>query len=171
MNCPSCGLPTRSDQKFCRSCGAGLQMTTQPLVEQETMFDQRRTPGKIENNAGNDEKPRPNGLLLWGMILMFIGVAVGVTGKMLMHEDVVTFVGVLLSVAGMFLLAYSSLSPSRPRSYNSIPSSKPKVLKQTQTAGSLSQGNIDYVPSITERTTNLLKSPAATTPSQKHDEE
>ena len=166
MNCPSCGLPTRSDQKFCRSCGAGLQMTTQPLVEHVNVLDQRTKSAKI----GNDEKLRPNGLLLWGMIMMFIGVAVGVTGKMLIHEDIVTVIGVLLSVAGMFLVAYSSLSPSRPKNYNSIPSSKPEVLTQTQTARSLSQGsNTDFVSSITERTTDLLMTPVATEQSQKRD--
>jgi hypothetical protein len=143
-------------------------MTTQPLVERVDVFDPKGT----SVNAGSDEKLRPNALLLRGMILMFIGVAVGVTGKMLIHENIFTVVGVLLSVAGMFLVAYSSLSPSRPRSYNSIPSSKAEVLTQTQTARSLPQGsNTDYVPSITERTTDLLKTPAATTQSQKQDEE
>lgn len=171
MNCPSCGLQTLPDQKFCRSCGAGLQMTTQPLVEHVTVFDPRSTPGNVHNNVGNDEKLRPNGLLLLGMIMMFIGVAVGVTGKMLMHEDIVTFVGVLLSVAGMFLVAYPSLPRSRPKKYNSIPSSIPEVSTQTQTPRSLSQGsNTDYVPSITERTTDLLE-PAATTQSKQHDGE
>jgi hypothetical protein len=167
MNCPSCGLPTLSDQKFCRSCGAGLQMTTQPLVEHVAVFDPSRTPA----NIGNDVRPRPNVLLLWGFIMMFVGVAVGVIGKMLIHQDVVTVVGVLVSLVGMFLVAYPSLPRSRPRKYNSIPSSKPEVLTQTQTPKSLSQGsNTDFVPSITERTTDLLE-PAATTQSQKHDGE
>jgi len=140
-------------------------MTTQPV----TAFDPRRTPGNVDSNFGNDERLRPNGLLLLGFIMMFVGVAVGGAGKMLMHEDIVTFVGVLLSVAGMFLLAYSSLSPSRPRNYNSTPSPKPEVLTQTQTPKSLSQGNTEYVPSITERTTDLLT--PAIAQSQKQDEE
>jgi predicted lipid-binding transport protein (Tim44 family) len=149
-----------------------LQMTTQPLVEHVTVFDPRSRPGDVDNNIGNDARIRPNGLLLWGMMLMFIGIAVGGTGKMLVHEDIVTLVGVLLSVAGMFLLAYSALSPSRPKRYNSSPAARPKVLTETQTPKSLSQGsNTDYVPSITERTTDLLESPAATTPAHKHDEE
>jgi hypothetical protein len=91
---------------------------------------------------------------------------------MLIHADSVTVVGVLVSLVGMFLTAYSSLSPAPRKKYNSIPSSKPEVLTQTPTARSLSQGtNTDYVPSITERTTDLLKNPTATTQSQKQDEE
>lgn len=151
-------------------------MTTQPLVKEVTVFDPRRTPtnvaNNVDNNVGNDERLRPNVRVLWALIMMFIGVAFGVIGKMIIHEDMVIAVGVLLSVAGMFMLAYSSLSPSRPGNYNPIPASKPEVLTQTQTPKSLSSGsNADYVPSITERTTDLLKNPAATTQSQKHDEE
>jgi hypothetical protein len=152
-------------------------MTTRPLVKEVTVFDPRRTPtnvaNNVANNVDNDKKLRPNVRVLWALIMMFIGVAFGVIGKMIIHEDMVTAVGVLLSVAGMFMLAYSSLSPSRPGNYNSIPGSKPEVLTQTQTQTpkSLSSGsNADYVPSITERTTDLLKNPAATTQSQKHEE-
>lgn len=143
-------------------------MTTQPLVEHATVFDPRKTPAII----GNGEKRRPNGLVLWGFIMMFIGVAVGLIGKKLIHEDIVTVVGVLISLAGMFLTAYPYLSPPQPKKYDSIPSSKPEVLKRTQATKSLPQGsNTDYVPSITERTTDLLKNQAATTQSQKHDGE
>jgi hypothetical protein len=143
-------------------------MTTQPLVERVDVFDPKGTSA----NVGNDEKLRPNGLLLWGFIMMFIGVAFGVIGKMLIHADSVTVVGVLVSLVGMFLTAYSSLSPPPRKKYNSIPSSKPEVLTQTPTARSLPQGsNTDYVPSITERTTDLLKTPTATTQSQKREEE
>ncbi len=33
MHCSKCGLQVVPDQKFCRSCGATLQMITQPLAE------------------------------------------------------------------------------------------------------------------------------------------
>ena len=141
-------------------------MTTQPLVERATVFDPRSTPAVI----GNDRKLRPNGLVLWGFIMMFIGVAVGIIGKKLIHEDIVTVVGALVSLAGMFLVAYPFLSPSQPKKYDSIPPSKPDVPAQTAAPKSLPEGsNTDYVPSITERTTDLLKNPAATTQSEKHD--
>lgn len=141
-------------------------MTTQPLVGHATGFDPRGTAAI----RGNGEKRRPNGLMRWGFIMMFIGVAISLIGKMLIHEDIVTVVGVLLSLAGMFLTAYPSLSPSHPKKYDSIPFSKPDVLTQTQAPKSLPEGsNTDYVPSIAERTTDLLKNPAATTQSEKHE--
>ena len=46
---------------------------------------------------------------------MFIGVAIGVIGKKLVHDDIVTVVGILLALAGMFMTAYPYLAPSRRR--------------------------------------------------------
>jgi hypothetical protein len=169
MNCPKCGLPTSSDQKFCRSCGASLQMITQPLAEHAALSDLERTPAIILK----DETQRTNSLMLWGFIIMFIGAAIGVIGKMLMHEEMVTVVGVLVSLAGMFLTVYPSLSSSPRRKYDpTIASAQPEALTQSHPTKYLSpESNIEFVSSITERTTDLLKNPAATRPRQKEDEE
>ncbi|MFN2493146.1 MAG: hypothetical protein ABR501_09725 [Pyrinomonadaceae bacterium] len=37
---------------------------------------------------------------------MFVGAAIGVIGKKLMHDYIVTIVGILLSLAGMFLRSF-----------------------------------------------------------------
>lgn len=166
MNCPKCGLQTLPDQKFCRSCGATLQMTTQPLVEPATVSELERTPAIIFK----DEKQRANRLVLWGFIFMFIGAAIGIIGKKLMHDEIVTVIGVMISLAGMFLVVYPYLSPPPPPKYDSKPPSQPEVLTQTQPEKYLPQGNnIEYASSITERTTDLLKSSAAIRPRQKED--
>lgn len=168
MNCPKCGLQTLPDQKFCRSCGAGLQMITQPLAEQATVSDLKGTPAIILK----DEKQRPNRMVLWGFIMMFVGVAIGIVGKKLMHEDMVTVLGVLVSLAGMFLTAYPYLLTSSPKKYDSSRSSQPGVLTQSQPSKYLAdESNTEYVPSITERTTDLLKSSATTTRKEKEDRE
>jgi hypothetical protein len=103
---------------------------------------------------------------------MFIGVASGITGKMLMHQEMVTVVGVLVSVVGMFLTVYPYLSPLPRQKYDSIPSSQPEVLTQSQLTKHLPQkSNIAYVPSITERTTDSLKNSAPTRTRKKEDGE
>ena len=168
MNCRKCGLQTLPDQRFCRSCGESLQTNTPPLVEHATVFELERSPANILK----DEKQRASGLMLWGFIIMFIGVAVGIIGKKLMHEDIVTVVGALVSITGMFLTVYPYLSPSSRRKVDSSPSSQPDILSQSQPGKYLPpESNIEYVPSITERTTNLLESSAVPRPKQKEDGE
>lgn len=164
MNCPKCGLPTLSDQKFCRSCGAGLQLITQPLPMEATIAGQETTPAIIYK----DERRRPDRLVLWGFIMMFIGVAIGLIGKKLLHEEIVTVVGALISIAGMFLTAYPFLLPAPRKKYGSGPSAPERVLTQSQSTKSLPpDSNTEYVSSITERTTDLLENAAATIPRKK----
>jgi len=143
-------------------------MNTQPLAEHATVIELERRPANILK----DEKQRASGLMLWGFIIMFIGVAVGIIGKKLMHEDIVTVVGALVSITGMFLTVYPYLSPSSRRKVDSSPSSQPDILSQSQPGKYLPpESNIEYVPSITERTTNLLENSALARPKQKEDGE
>jgi len=166
MHCSKCGLQVVPDQKFCRSCGATLQMITQPLAELAAIPNRERTPAIIFK----DETQPVNNFAGWGFIIMFIGVAIGVIGKMLMHEEIVTVVGVLLTLVGMFLTVYPYLLPSRRRKNEFSSSSQPEVETQSQPTNYLTQGSIiEYVPSITERTTGLLKTSVAARPRQKED--
>jgi len=96
--------------------------------------------------------------MLWGFIIMFVGAAVGVVGKRLMHEDIVTVVGVLMSLAGMFLTVCPYLLPRRPKQITN-PRSQTEELPAFQPPKNLpKERDVDYVPSVTERTTNLLDS-------------
>jgi predicted lipid-binding transport protein (Tim44 family) len=168
MNCPSCDLQTLPGQKFCRSCGASLQMTTQPLAGSGTVSELDKP---LANNSRGAQQ-RANGLVLWGFISMFVGVAISLIGKMLMHQDIVTVVGVLITLAGMFLTAYPYLSPARPHKDDSAPSTQPDVLTQSPATKFLPQGgHIESLPSITERTTDLLMNPAPNRTRKKEDEE
>ena len=168
MTCPECGLQTLPEQKFCRSCGASLQMMTQPLAEPAAVSELERRPAIIST----DEMQRASRLVLWGFVIMFVGVAIGVIGKKLLHEEAVTVVGVLVSLAGMFLAVYPYLSPPPRPKYDSSPSSQPETLTQSQPTKYLPQeSDIEYIPSITERTTDLLKNPAATRTKQKEGRE
>lgn len=142
-------------------------MTTQPLGELATISDLERTPA-----SGLKGEARPgNGFVLWGFITMLIGVAIGVVGKKLLHEDIVTVVGVLISLLGMFLSVYPFLAPPRRNKSDSSPSSQPEVGASQPTDYLPQERNVDYVPSITERTTDLLKEPSATRPGQRENGE
>jgi hypothetical protein len=143
-------------------------MITQPLAEHVTISDLERTPA----TRIKDEKQRANRLMHWGFIIMFIGVAIGIIGKKLMHEEMVTVVGALVSVAGMFLTVYPYLSPSPRQKFDFSPSSQPEILSQSQPGKYLpEESHITYIPSMTERTTDLLENSIATRPRQKEDGE
>jgi hypothetical protein len=119
-----------------------------------------------------DEKQRQNRLVLRGFIIMFIGAAVGIIGKKLMHEDLVTVLGALVSILGIFLTVYPYLSPSSRRKVDSSSPSQPETLSQSELGNYLPpESRVEYVPSITERTTNLLKNPVVASPKQKEDDE
>ena len=156
MNCPSCGKQTLPDQKFCRSCGTSTRLITQPLPENDTVSNQETMPrilSKPERQSGSS-------LLPWAFIIMFIGVAIGITGKMIMHDEIVTAVGALISIAGMFLTAYPYLMPAGRHRHDSSAVSQPELPIQSPPAKSLAPAtNVGYVDSITERTTDLLKTP------------
>jgi hypothetical protein len=138
-----------------------LQAITQRLAEPLTLAERQVQPANVVR-----EIQSTNQLLLWGMILMFIGAAIGVIGKMLMHDQIVTLVGVLVSLLGMFLAVYSSLAPTHAR-VDAGPPSQPELQTQSQPTRILPEERpIDYVSSITERTTDLLK-PSAATPKQR----
>ena len=156
MSCPNCGLETLPEQKFCRSCGASLQVITKPLADRAAI-------SQSEKIAFKHERHRANWLVLWGFIIMFLGTALGVIGKMLIHENTVTVLGVLISLAGIFLTAYPYVAP--PRRKKSDSTSELETLTQSQPKG-LHESSVDYLPSVTERTTDLLKEPA-TIPKQK----
>ncbi|MFZ0061048.1 MAG: hypothetical protein WAL47_03350 [Pyrinomonadaceae bacterium] len=139
---------------------------TQPLAEPTTISVLEKKPAI----SFKDEKQRANRWMLGGMIIMFIGAAIGVIGKKLMHEEIVTVVGILISLAGMFLTVYPYLLPSSRHKYDSSSFSQPEALAQSQPPKYLPQGsNIEYVPSITERTTDLLRDSVASRPKQNED--
>ncbi len=141
-------------------------MITRPLAAPTTASDLEGTSAIGLKGEGQ----RGNKLTLWGFIIMFIGVAIGVIGKMLIHEEMVTVVGVLVSIVGMFLTVYPYLSPSPRQKPDSIPSSQ--LLTPSQPTKYLPQeSGIEYVPSITDRTTDLLQNSAPTRTRKKEDGE
>jgi len=150
MNCPKCGLQKLPDQKFCRSCGASLQMDTQPLAEHANVSDLQKPASTFQGG-----QQRTNRLMLLSFMIMFIGVAMGIIGKKLLHDEVITVVGALISVAGMFLAAYPYLSSAR--SHEPSAPSQPAVLTPSQPKYLPEERSIEQMPSVTERTTDLLK--------------
>ena len=154
ITCPKCGLETFADQKFCRYCGARMQFTTQQLLKPEAIADL----GRISTIGAKGGHERANHFVLWGFISMLIGVAIGVVGKKLLYEEVITVIGVLISLLGMFLVVFPYLSPSRRKENDLSQSPQQRVLTSPERTKYLREASdIEYVPTVTERTTDLLE--------------
>ena len=67
MTCPKCGWQTLTEQKFCRSCGANLQITTQPLADRNAAISE---PPRTSISTRTSERAKT--LVLWGFIVMFV---------------------------------------------------------------------------------------------------
>ena len=167
MTCPKCGLEILEDQKFCRACGTRVQMTTQRLARPQGLTDLERA-SVADSRSSYD---RGNPFVLWGFIVMFLGVAIGVVGKLLLHADIVTVVGVLLSLAGMFLIGYPYVVPPRRKKEDPSFSTPQEVLTPPEPSEYLPDGSsTEFVPSITERTTDLLERSSVKRPEPKNKE-
>ena len=137
-------------------------METQRLAKPQVGTD----PGRPSTIGSKEEDQRANQFVLWGFILMFIGVAIGVVGKKLLYQDIVTVVGVLISLGGMFGTVYPYLAPTRRKVDSNFPS-QPEILTPPKTTEYLPDASsIEYVPSITDRTTKLLKNSATKRPEE-----
>ena len=144
MNCPQCGSSVVAEQQFCRSCGTVLTAGT------PRRFD-RRLIGLVT------------------LSLVFLGLLVSVTGGML-ELRWLTFTGIFIMIAGMFSVAASTfLRATRPKNniqnLRTLSKILPATVEKADTTNKLLPiGSNDFIPSVTEGTTDLLKVPAASDP-------
>ena len=97
------------------------------------------------------------------MVFMFGGLLVAMAGK-LAELRWLTFTGAFIKVVGLFCMAaYGMVQQSRPRrSRKPFRTVQPAELSKADTTNKLLPiGDDDFIPSVTERTTNLLEVPAA----------
>ena len=145
MNCPTCGTQILPDQSYCRSCGADLNdVAPRPFA------------------ASSKRDGRTGRFVFVAFTIMFIGAALGVLGKLLLHNDVVTVVGVLLALAGMLLAVYPFLVPRSSTGTASEPSTRADGAFRARPTMQLRDAPaFDNIPSVIENTTDLLKTPAS----------
>ena len=104
--------------------------------------------------------------MLWGLILAFGGIVIALFGRMLLQQQIVTLIGVLASISGMFFIAATPfLRRTRSNKRGIHPSTQPEVLAPAEPTRKLPPMSVvDYIPSVTEDTTELLKDPASNYP-------
>ena len=154
MYCPNCGTTISSDQSFCRACGLGLEKIAQSLVEQR--------PNEFEESL----QLRKERIERWGVAALgvfglgVVSIPLYKIAMMMLEGRVLAGLGflALMVVLGCGLLAVilfakaNEVGEARLKGRNASPA----LPKTNTTAKLLPPDQFDSVPSVTERTTELL---------------
>jgi len=157
MYCPICSTNISLDQKFCRYCGFGLEKTAQSVSEQ--------LPTKLDENL----QERKNKLERLGVVALsvfgvgFLGFLLYMVGYKLMLSQGKIMAG--LGVLGLLVLVGSGLlSVFLFAKANEVQEAEGKrrlqppneIPEAAATAKLLQESRLEGIPSVTERTTELL---------------
>ena len=154
MYCPNCGTKTSIDQNFCRACGLGLDKIALSLTEQ--------LPTKpnlsLQQQKERFEKLGVAALSVFGLGILSM-IIYGVVYKIIISEgDLLTG----LAAAGLIImiacgLASVVLFAKANEAGQEAAKRKPQDLPSTEsTKELLTEGHFEPVPSVTDRTTELL---------------
>jgi hypothetical protein len=154
MYCPNCGQATSIEQKFCRSCGLSVEKAAQSLVEQLPA---------VELNKHLRERQRRVELLLYTLggsaaVIFFVSLFWTVINEIIIGKGHVLggliFLAFILGfvVFALLMLYRESLLKASSKRF----SAQPTLSQADHTARLLPESYIEPIPSVTERTTELL---------------
>lgn len=154
MYCPNCGTTISTEQKFCRSCGLGLEKIAQSLVEQ--------IPTKLEESL----LQRKDRIERWGVAALSV-FGIGIISVALYHIVKMMIEGRFLAglgyIALMIVLGCGLLSAilfAKAQDVGSIQTKgrvlPPEDLPANTTAKLLRPEPLGFTPSVTDATTELL---------------
>ena len=155
MYCPNCGNKTSTEQKFCRACGLGLEKIALSLGEQ--------LPARLDDSL----LARKERLEKWGVAALSVfGLGVlailvyAVSQKLITTGNLITFlplIGLLIMFGcgiGSVILFALAKEAGDQAGKRQLPSSTNE--KSSSTRELLPEGRLEPVPTVTERTTELL---------------
>ena len=152
MHCPNCSKQISPDQKFCRFCGRSLEAVSKSSSEHPTVPNSDKPMTKVTNRM---PARRMNRALLWGLIVIGSGVTILANAQ---DYELVNWLGILVFLAGIGLAIYGAFSSDKAKALASIQSPQTKALNQPETVSQLPPKDFsEPVPSVTERTTELLE--------------
>jgi hypothetical protein len=157
MYCPNCSTKVSLDQKFCRACGLGLEKIAQSLGEQlPTRLDE-----SLQEQKNKLERAGLIALSIFGFgiasfLLYTVGYRLLVTQGRIMAAlgliGLILFLGSGLLSVILFAKANEVKEDANKRQVKGP--GEPQ--KPAQTNSLLPEGQLEPVPSVTERTTDLL---------------
>ncbi len=156
MYCPNCGTKTSSDQKFCRACGLGLEKIALSLFEQlPTKVDE-----SLQARKERFEKLGVAALSVFGLgVLSFLLYSVGyklmvTQGNLIAGLAIIGFVIMMACGLTSVVLFAKAKEVGEQAAKRQLPQNLSGASESTKEL--LSEGHFEPVPTVTDRTTELL---------------
>lgn len=157
MFCPNCGNKISLDQKFCRTCGLALEKIAQSLAEQlPTKLDE-----SLQERKNRLERLGVGALSIFGagllsLFLYKVGYQLMLTqGRILTGLGLLALVIILGSGALAVILFAKAQDVEDEKSRRRLQRTE-KTPATDSTAKLLPEGHIEPMPSVADRTTELL---------------
>ena len=156
MHCPNCGTPALAEQKFCRSCGLGLQTVSEIVAAHR--------PGEKSDEplAEPIHRDQARQIKMWkrmwagGFALMFIGIILSLVGRKIVQDEIIVAIGAVISILGFWPLLYPFFSMFQAEEPARAGTARPTVTP-TPAANQWPEAHLQPAVSITEETTGLLE--------------
>ena len=153
MYCPNCGTQTSTDQKFCRACGLGLEKIAQSLGEQlPARMDQSLLARKERLEKLGVGALSVFGLGILGFLLYAVGQKLSPQGSLL---AVLAMVGLVIML-GCGLLSVILFARAKELGEQASKRRPNEIETPVSTKELLPEARFEPVPTVTDRTTELL---------------
>jgi zinc ribbon protein len=162
MHCPNCGTKASANQKFCRSCGFGLERVEELIAEQKTSITDQtaEATGRLSNKLLRKLK-KWAGVALFAMGGIFVSMLLWkIIFKVMIEEGKIWEGSVVLMIIGSAVLALllAYLNSEHIKKSTATRSNQPKHPPQSvETAKMLPEPNTEMAASVTEQTTSKLE--------------
>lgn len=154
MYCPNCGTKTSIDQNFCRACGLGLEKIALSLTEQLPA----RVDQSLQARKDRLEKMGVAALSVFGLgLLSFLLYSIGYK-LMITQGNIVAglaMIGFVIMIA-CGLTSVVLFARAKELGEEATKRQPQPELSNPTTKELLSEGHFEPVPTVTERTTELL---------------
>ena len=157
MFCPNCGAKTSIQQKFCRGCGLGLDKIALSLSEQlptrpdEHLLSQKEKYERLGLAALSVFGVGVLGVMLYGIVYKLMITQGNVLGALGLLGFLIMVGCGILSV-----ILFAKAKEAEEKAGKRRLEEKETAVKSTPTNELLTEGHLEPVPSVTDRTTELL---------------